>query len=222
MTHQTTARLPIVSVLVAAVFVLGCDDPPLEPDSNPETVEIAMNGSPGVLAETEDVFGQGMNGPVIAQDGARLSRTPKGISAHFSMPTPEPGTYMYPEAGAAFSGPGHPEAFTLWAFVFNNPEECGIPNACTAADLGEPAGGGAFFVAGHIVGGPHLNLSGRISTNTEPFPTPTPGSRLENIEEAHVHLAVAPHGALEPELLPEQIQTPTQPGPDIWWLALFE
>jgi hypothetical protein len=32
---------------------------------------------------------------------------------------------------------------------------------------------------------------------------------------------VAPHGALDPELLPEQIKTPTG-DPSFWWIALFE
>lgn len=37
-----------------------------------------------------------------------------------------------------------------------------------------------------------------------------------------VHLAVAPHGTLDPAVMPEQINTPTSPGPDIWWVALFD
>ncbi len=156
-----------------------------------------------VTNQTEDVFGQGMGGAVVAEDGATLRRTKNGISMSLSMPTPEPGTYDYPETGV-FSGPGHPEAFTLWAFVFNDP---------SAEDWD-----GAFFVTGHVVSGRKLNLSGRVSTNTEPFA----GDQLNNPEGAEVHLAVAPHGGLDPELMPEQIQTPTGPGPDIWWIALFD
>lgn len=157
----------------------------------------------GVTSETEDVFGQGPSGSVVAPDGATIKRTPNGISMNLSMPTPESGEYQYPTSGV-YSGPGHPEAFSLWAFVFNDP----------AAEDWD----GAFFVAGHVVGGSTLNLSGRVSTNTEPFA----GERLDNPGGAEVHLAVAPHGGLDAELLPEQIKTPTGPGPDIWWLALFE
>lgn len=157
----------------------------------------------GVAKQTEDVFGQGLDGEVVAEDGATLRRTEDGVSMSLAMPTPEPGTYDYPESGL-FSGPGHPEAFTLWAFVFNDPP---------AEDWD-----GAFFVAGHGVSGPKLNLSGRVSTNTEPFA----GDHLDDPEGAEVHLAVAPHGELDPELMPEQIQTPTGPGPDIWWIALFD
>lgn len=157
-----------------------------------------------VTTQTEDVFGQGTDGEVVAEDGATLRRTKNGISMSLSMPTPEPRTYDYPEGEGAYSGPGHPEAFTLWAFVFN--------------DLPAKSWDGAFFVAGHVVGGPTLNLSGRVSTNTEPFA----GDRLDNSEGAEVHLAVAPHGGLDPALMPEQIQTPTGPGPDIWWISLFD
>lgn len=157
----------------------------------------------GVTSETEDVFGQGPSGGVVAPDGATIRRTANGISMNVSMPTPESGEYQYPESGV-YSEAGHPEAFSLWAFVFNDP----------AAENWD----GAFFVAGHVVGGSTLNLSGRVSTNTDPFV----GERLDNPEGADVHLAVAPHGALDPELMPEQIKTPTGPGPDIWWLALFE
>jgi hypothetical protein len=140
----------------------------------------------------------------VANGGATLRRTPNGISVTLSMPTPDPGTYTYPSSGEAFSGPGHPEAFTLWVFVFDDPVD--------------PDWTGAFLGGGHLVGGPNLTLSGHISRTTEPFA----GERLQNPEHARVHLAVAPHGALDPELLPAAIQTPTGPGPDIWWLALFD
>lgn len=165
---------------------------------------VSANGR-GVTKQTEDVFGQGPGGPVVAENGATIRRTPNGISMNVSMPTPEPGSYDYPSPSeTATDEVGSPEAFTLWAFVFNEPP---------AANWD-----GAFFVAGHVVGGPNLNLSGNVSTNTEPFG----GEPLENPGGAEVHLAVAPHGALDPDLMPGQIQTPAGPGPDVWWLALFD
>lgn len=89
-------------------------------------------------------------------------------------------------------------------FVFDHPED---------EDLT-----GAFLGTGHIGGGDTFTLSGRISTNTEPFA----GNPLENPRDAEMHLAVAPHDALDEEQMPEQIQTPTGPGPGIWWLVLFD
>ena len=172
----------------------------------------------GVSTETGDVFGQGMTGPVVSSGGATLKRSENGLSVKLTMPTPEPGTYMYPP-GNAFQPegaiPGHPEAYSLWAFVFNYPDLCSDP--CDSNDLGATsAQGGAFNAGGHVVGGGTLNLSGRVSRNSSPFT----GSRLLEPLTAEVHLAVAPHGKLQPRVLPDQIKKPIG-SPGFWWLALF-
>lgn len=60
--------------------------------------------------ETRDVFGQGMGGPVVSEDGAKIHRTDKGVSASVTMPTPEPGSYTYPQGPVASGEEGHPEA----------------------------------------------------------------------------------------------------------------
>ncbi len=176
----------------------------------------------GVTTETSDVIGQGPAGPVVSADGATLQRSENGLSARLSMPTPAPGTYLYPPAQTApfpfpAAVPGHPEAFSFWAFVFNFPELCSVP--CNSDDLGvaTPARGGVFNVAGHIEGGPNLTLSGHVSMNTAPFG----GSMLLEPLTAEVHLAVAPHGALDPALLPDQISKPIG-GPAYWWIAIFD
>lgn len=200
-----------VSIL-SVIVLIGCEEmQTLAPENNEATVSsnthlpVTENQTEhGVASATADVFGQGPDGPVVAEDGAVIRRTSNGISIQLTMPTPKTGEYAYPTEGEAFSGPGHPEVFSLWAFVFNNPP----------ADDWD----GAFAVAGHVVGGSTLTLSGNISLNTEPFL----GDKLENPEGAEVHLAVAPHGALSPDLLPEALRTPTGPGPEIWWIAQFE
>lgn len=144
--------------------------------------------------------------PVYETDGATVRRTPNSISAKVSIETPEPGTYCYAEGETAVAEEGPPEAFSLWLFTFD--EEQG--------PYGDFPWSGAFFVAGHVVGGSTLTLSGQISTKTEPFG----GFPLENLD-AEVHLAVAPHGALEPDLMPEQIKTPAG-TPGHWWGSIFE
>ncbi|MFW6198855.1 MAG: hypothetical protein ACOC5E_03425 [Acidobacteriota bacterium] len=210
MRQGSPTTMAMAPALVLAVAALGCDSTPLETDRSPPPDAAAR--SAGATVETADVVGQGPDGPVVAEEGATIRRTPKGINVRLSMPTPEPGSYTYPsgpEGGAWTDEEGPPEAFTLWVFVFDDP---------TVDDPDELAFTGAFLGAGHVVGGPELTLSGRVSTNTEPFV----GEALDNPREARVHLAVAPHGALDPELMPDQIQTPTEPGPDIWWLAVFE
>jgi len=171
--------------------------------------------------EYADVFGQGPAGPVIAWDGARLVRSDHDLIISVRVPTPEPGSYNYP-AGNAWNNdayPGKPEAFSLWAFVFNDPASCtgGGPGICTAADArnGTP-GAGAFNVAGHLVAGHVLQLNGDVTFASKPFG----GAPLTDPLTAEVHLAIAPHGALQPETLPNQIQTPIG-DPGYWWIALF-
>lgn len=166
----------------------------------------AVAAGRGVTKQSADVFGQGLDGLVVAEDGATLRRTNESLS----MPTPEPGTYTYPsgpEGGAWTDEEGPPEVFTLWCFYFP-PEQ-------------DSAGGdwtGVYAAVGHVVGGPQLTLSSGVSTGAEPFL----GDPLEHPEDAPVRLAVAPHGVLDPDLLPEALRTPAGPGPDIWWMAEFE
>jgi len=182
-------------------------------------------GAASVDTQTADVRGQGPGGPVVAEDGATLQRSDSGLSGKLSMPTPEPGSYNYPPAQtkppAPFTFPaavpGHPEAYSLWMFVFNYPALCDGP--CDGNDIGvaTPARGGAFNAAGHVVGGLNLSLDGHVSTNSTPFS----GSMLLEPRTADVHLAVAPHGKLAPELLPDQITKPIG-NPAFWWIAILE
>ena len=180
----------------------------------------APAGAAGVTTETQDVLGQGVPGPVYAAGGATLQRSATGLTATLTMPTPEPGTYVYPP-GNAFQPngavQGYPEAYSFWVFVFNYPALCSAP--CDINDVGAttPARGGAFNAGGHIVGGSTLQMSGHVSLNTAPFA----GSMLLEPQTAVVHLAVAPHGVLDPALLPTQITKPIG-SPMHWWGALFE
>lgn len=177
--------------------------------------------------EREDIFGQGPGGPTVAVDGAAINRSAKGLSASVSMPTPEPGNYAYPQGPTASGEAGHPEAFSLWVFIFFNPDAC--VGDCDGADLigNEAVVAGAFNAGGHLVGGPNLTITGHINQRTPAFGGPnaeTLGEALElghNLAGAEIHLAVAPHGALAPELLPSQITTPVG-NPSFWWLAFFK
>jgi hypothetical protein len=173
----------------------------------------------GASKTTVDVVGQGMGGPVVSEEGATLTRTRNGVTAHLTMPTPPAGSYSYP-SGNAFQPTvliGHPEVFTGWIFIFNDPAECS-DGVCDLNDLGNtPARGGAYNFAGHPVSGSTLNLAGHISVGSTPFL----GAPLDNPLGADVHLAVAPHGMVQPDLLPTQITTPIGTLAN-WWLAIFE
>lgn len=205
MTEQTTAtdgvsRRRFLQTSVLTLGALGSIHP-------------VRAGNGGVITQRADVFGQGPDGSVVAQDGATLRRTTDGLSMTLTMPTPEPGTYTYPSGppgGAWTDEPGHPEVFSMWCFVFDPEQPAFNPPVAMWT--------GVYSAAGHAVGGSTLTLSGHVSTTTETFA----GQQLENPMDAEVHLAVAPHGALDSEHLPEAFSTPTGPGPDIWWIALFD
>jgi len=174
----------------------------------------------GAVRETADVVGQGNAGPVVSEGGASLIRTANGITVAVKMPTPIPFTYNYPPPNAFQPTVimGAPEVFTGWAFVFNYPDLCSDP--CDSNDLGvdKPALGGAYNFAGHPAGGGTLRLAGHVSIGETPFGATH--ARLENPLGAEIHLAIAPHGTLQPDLMPTQINTPIG-SPQFWWLAFF-
>ena len=128
----------------------------------------------GVVKQTANVVGQGPTGPIVAEDGATVTRTKNGVGIALTMPTPQAGSYDYPPPNPfqpVPPVPGTPEVFTGWAFIFNQPENCAVPNQCVPPPPGAPAPndfttarGGVYNFAGHPVsGGGALNLVGQIS-----------------------------------------------------------
>ena len=181
----------------------------------------------GAVKQTVDVYGQGIGGPLVSEDGAKLIRTRNGVTVALSMPTPVPFTYLYPP-GNVFQPTvtaGSPEVFTGWMFFFNNPGDCLVPNACIPPAPGTPAPndftraqGGVYNFAGHAAsGGGSLNMVGHISVGEAQFGGP---STLQDPYGAEIHVAIAPHGTLQPDLLPSQFNSPIG-SPPFWWLALF-
>lgn len=174
--------------------------------------------SAAVAAEVADLLNPDGVG-VYAEDGVRVVRQSNGLSLSVSMATPEPGTYTY----AAGTVPSHPEVFTLWAFVFNYPDLC-TPPGCDSDDLGPGAAakGGVYNVGGHASGGGTLTISGRIGVG-DPAGAPPPifvGAPLESPSTAEIHVAIAPHGALDPAALPDEFSTPVgSPFCGCWWFA---
>jgi len=229
MTNDTTppdgvSRRTVLKASAVGAGALGMSAPAAATPNENETTTTSDSGERAaaveVIAQSTDIVGQGADGDVVAEDGARIWRTANAILMEVSMPTPTPGEYTYPSAPEDKKGEwwtdevGDLEAFTLWAFIFNNPGEC--ENGCSGDDL-EASGGGVFGVTGHVFDGGDLSLYGMVTTETEPFDA---GS-LTRPMEAEVHLAVAPHGAFKPEMLPAQLQTPASP-PDVWWVGLFD
>src|SRR5699024_443850 len=209
--------------MVASMTLAGCDTT----DSNPSSV----------TKTTEDVFGQSLDGQVVSADGATLVRSANDLWVELRMPVPEPGSYQYPSSGVAIGGEGDREVFTLWAFVFNSPEDCESANPDLRCDLSDFMTGngdaGVFALDVVVANGSWMTLSGRITPDTEVYEAPpvpairegNPGFQntpLQNPEGAEVHFAIAPHGQVDEDKLPEMMQTATGPPVEVWWLAIFE
>lgn len=180
--------------------------------------QVYAQGNPN--KDIADVGGQGGVGDPVSIDGGTLIRKENGITISISMPTPMPGTYNYPDVpGQTEAFPGHPEVFTGWAFVFNYPGLCTDP--CNGDDIGvgTDAQGGVYNIAGHVSGGGNLQMVGHISTGETPFGGAA-HAPLQNPVGAEVHVAIAPHGMLDPSIMPAQIKTPLG-NPSFWWVAFF-
>ena len=179
--------------------------------------------------ETADIGAQGLNGEPVAIDGATLERARDGIGFRVVMPTPVPGSYLYPTAdmmppfGSAHpevsvGGPGEPEAYTVWFVVFNIPGRC-TDAVCNVDDIGleAPAKGGVYQGDGRIADGEELVFEGRVRLGQEPVT----GAPLEDPMGAMVHLLIAPHGKALPGADGwRQLNGPIG-NPLLWWAAEF-
>lgn len=218
------------------------------------SVLIAGMMSPAVLAADGDMAAMGVEADIVenfatqagggadllAPENAHLVRGPDGITISMRLPTPEPGSYTYPDTVPA-ERQAHPEAFTLWAFVFNHPELCVTspePPRCGPDDFNDAVRFGAYNVAGfsgslsqHSMGELVANeatdgmvvLSGSVmSGQAERDMGDTMTFPLENPEGAEVHAAIAPHGQLDVGALPDELYVPAgSPDCACWWVAIF-
>ena len=177
-----------------------------------------------VTKQTAHVMNQDGVG-YYAEDAAHLTRQTNGISIRVSVPVPQPNTYTYPAKGVPTPS-ASPEVFTGWAFVFNYPDECvDGPGECSGPDLFNPdVGAGVYNFAGHPTGaGGNLVLTGNIKVG-QPAGGPEGSTMapLSNPGGAEVHMAIAPHGLLDPGIMPEQATTPVgSPACACWWVAVF-
>jgi hypothetical protein len=183
--------------------------------------------------ETAPLAGQGTGAGAVQVGTAAIHRTAGGVSARVTMTLPA--EYVIPPLGGTSTGEhGNPEAFSLWVFVFFNPENCVGP--CDGSDLMRPLDpanpqlnvvAGAYNAGGHLAAGTRLTIAGHVNQNSALFGGPNAdafGAALSQgfaLEDAEIHLAVAPHGVLDPALLPAQITTPAG-DPSFWWLAFFD
>jgi hypothetical protein len=198
---------PFVALMVAALMMLT-----------------ATPATANVTKQTSDILNQGEVG-TYADDGAEVTRKNSGLTIKVTMPVPEPNTYVYPPEVPTPSS--SPEVFTGWAFVFNNPDGC-VEGAgkCGPADVNaqNPGELGVYNFAGHPTGpGGNLVLTGQIRVGQPAGGPPfLPAVDLYNVAGAEIHVAIAPHGELDPALMPSQARSPAgSPACSCWWLAFF-
>ena len=204
---------------------------------------VAAQAEPEIAFEVSNTptepFGPGA--ALLRAEDARLTRLEDRVVVEITMPTPIPGTYVYP-ASVSPSRYASPEVFTLWAFVFNQPEACVSspePPHCGPDDFTDVVRSGIYGVAGHLTSVDHsggafeldrgtderMILRGQIVVADPPranMPPDSPVFALDNPMGAEVHLAVAPHGQVEPASLATEIYNPAgDPTCGCWWVAFF-
>lgn len=179
---------------------------------------------------------------LLLADNALIERTAEGVTLNMKLVTPEPGSYTYPE-GVPAERQAAPEAFTGWAFVFNNPEHCvtsAEPPFCGPDDFNDQVKFGIYNFGGfgsslsqHSGGDIGQNestdgmvvLSGTINAGDPQvagMPPDVVTFPLENPEGAEIHAAIAPHGQLDATKLPGELYSPVgDPGCGCWWVGVF-
>jgi hypothetical protein len=185
-----------------------------------------------------------VGGPeILTPENTSIVRTEDGLTITLKMPTPEPGSYHYPE-GIPPEAQAAPEIFTGWAFIFNHPENCvsfaEVPR-CGPDDFTEEAMASVYNFSGHASSLSHergdlvldagtdgmIVLSGTINSGDPVYPNVPPNALtfpLENPMGAEIHASIAPHGQLNVTTmdLEAELSSPQGgPGCDCIWLATF-
>jgi hypothetical protein len=122
----------------------------------------------------------------------------------------------------------YPGAYTIWWVIWNNPEYCGVENACLEPDFPDSVfppldpnpdnmvGVEVMYAGGHVVGkngkgnfSAHLNAGDDTpeSMNTSFGFTSVGGLRVGNTFDAEIHVVLRTHGPAVPGLVNEQISS---------------
>jgi len=179
--------------------------------------------------------------PTLRAEEATVTRYDDRLVFDVRMDTPWPGSYVYPEE-VPDERKAAPEVFTAWVFVFNNPEHCVDADeggSCGGDDFSEEVRGGVYGLAGHVSSVDHeggsfildrgtdgqIVLRGEIRVGDEPRPDLPPDTTtypLGNPLGAEVHLAIAPHGQIDPATIATELYAPLgNPTCGCWWVSFF-
>jgi len=204
------------------------------------TAQAAPEAPASISNQPTDQLSPGLE--YLHLEDARLTRHPDRLVIEVTMDTPIPGTYVYP-SHVPPDRQASPEVFTMWVFIFNDPGACTREEAsdrCGPDDFSETARGGVYGVAGHATAVDHsggafdldrdaggrMTLAGEVGVGDPQRGDMPPGAvtfPLENPMGAEVHVAIAPHGQLDPRTIASELYDPAgDPTCGCWWLAFFE
>ena len=184
-------------LLIALLVPLSCtkDDSLKQINKAAPVNQVPTLHAPGksAIKMTSPVF-NGVTGDEVGS--AQLVRNANGITANFSANDLTPGF-----------------AYTIWWVIWNIPELCGTPNACTDADFGnaDDVQVEVMYAGGHVVGNSgfgkfsgHLNEDDASGSINDLFGLPSYGG-LQDALGAEVHVVLRNHGPAVPGLVNEQI-----------------
>ena len=192
-----------------------------------------------VLNKPTEVLSPGLE--LIKAEDALLTRYEDRLVLEITMDAPTPATYVYPDSVPP-ERQASPEVFTVWAFVFNHPDACTSGSeglACGVDDFTEAVKAGAYGVSGHVTAVDHsggafeldrgtdgkMVFIGEIKVGDAQRPNSPPDSLnypLESPMEAEVHVAIAPHGQLDPANIATDLYEPAGNADcGCWWNAFF-
>ena len=216
------SALSLVGLLVAPAVAQAAPESPFEVTNDPT-----------------EAFGD--EAALLESKNATIARLADRLVVEIAMPTPIPGTYRYPTTVPP-ERYASPEAFTLWVFVFNHPDACVSspePPRCGPDDFTDAVMAGIYGVAGHVTSVDHsggafeldrgtggiMTLRGEIMVGQAQRSDMPPESRTFPLIDpalAEVHLAVAPHGQIEPATISTELFEPAgSPACGCWWVAFF-
>ncbi|MEH6537130.1 MAG: hypothetical protein V7719_12100 [Psychroserpens sp.] len=111
--------------------------------------------------------------------------------------------------------PGY--AYTLWWVIWNNPGNCGVPNACLDTDFGiaDQVAVEVLYATGHVIGNSgkgnfsaHLSVGDDSGSINSLFGLPPAGGlQSGNAFGAEVHAVLRSHGPAVPGVVDEQINS---------------
>jgi len=189
---KTLLKFCAVSLVLVAI---SCNKEPLIEPLNDSLSSI--NFAKSTNKSTVDVIN-----PILSEvtGSSTLHRNDKGITVNYKTTGLTPGY-----------------AYTLWWVIWNNPQECNIPGACSDPDfaIADLVGVDVLFAAGHVVGNSGKgNFSGRLNADDDSgsinalFGLP-PAGGLQNgkTHSAEVHLVLRSHGPAIPGMVNVQINS---------------